>query len=67
MSKVIDDGYVDLLIKVYLRNFKFPTGGLFSQHLDRMREGGTLKITGIGGDIEYHGYSNFMIRNRETK
>ena len=24
MSKVNDQGYIDLLIKVYLRNFKFP-------------------------------------------
>ena len=30
MSKVSDRGYVDLLIKVYIRNFKHPTGGLFS-------------------------------------
>ena len=61
MSKVIDAGYVDLLIKVYLRNFKHPTGGLFSQYLDQMKEGDVLKITGIGGDIEYLGYSNFLI------
>jgi NAD(P)H-flavin reductase len=62
MSKVIDNGYVDLLIKVYLRNFKHPTGGLFSQYIDGMREGDTMKITGIGGDIEYEGESNFKIR-----
>lgn len=30
MSKVTDKGYVDMLIKVYLRNFKFPTGGLIT-------------------------------------
>jgi hypothetical protein len=35
LSKVIDNGYVDLLIKVYLRNFKHPTGGLFTQFIDR--------------------------------
>ncbi len=30
LSKVTDQGYVDLLIKVYLRNFKHPQGGLFT-------------------------------------
>jgi hypothetical protein len=30
LSRVVDAGYVDLLIKVYLRNFKHPTGGLFT-------------------------------------
>ncbi len=51
MSKVIDVGYVDLLIKVYLRNFKHPTGGFFTQFIDKMTEGGTMKITGMGGEI----------------
>eukprot|EP00347_Sterkiella_histriomuscorum_P007280 403349566 len=67
MSKVIDSGYVDLLIKVYLRNFKHPTGGLFTQYMDQIQEGSVLKITGIGGDIQYDGYSNFLIRNQSTK
>ncbi len=62
LSKVMDSGYVDLLIKVYLRNFKHPTGGLFTQYIDRMQEGMTMKITGIGGDIVYKGYSDFLIR-----
>ena len=30
MSKVNDSGILDLLIKVYLRNFKFPQGGAFT-------------------------------------
>ena len=30
MSKVTDAGYVDLMIKIYMRNFKHPTGGLFT-------------------------------------
>jgi hypothetical protein len=43
-----------------------------------LREGGTLKITGIGGDLSYIGHSQFMVRydfiksnkqyrNKETK
>jgi hypothetical protein len=63
LSKVVDSGYVDLLIKVYLRNFKHPTGGLFTQFIDRMKEGTRMRITGIGGDIVYHGNSQFEIRN----
>lgn len=58
----MDSGYVDLLIKVYLRNFKHPTGGLFTQYIDRMREGGKMKITGIAGDIVYKGNSQFLLR-----
>ena len=57
LSKVIDNGYVDLLIKVYLRNFKHPTGGLFTQFIDRAQEGTKMRITGIGGDIVYKGDS----------
>ena len=57
LSKVIDSGYVDLLIKVYLRNFKHPQGGLFSQFIDRMKEGTKMRISGLGGDIVYHGHS----------
>jgi ferredoxin-NADP reductase len=67
MSKVADNGYLDLLIKVYLRNMQ-QTGGVFSQYIDRMKEGvDTLKITAIGGDIAYLGNSKFLLRNEETK
>lgn len=31
-----------------------------------MREGTTMKITGIGGDITYNGHSNFFLRNKES-
>ena len=56
MSKVSDTGYVDLLIKVYLRNFQHQSGGVFTQHIDKMKEGDTsMRITAIGGDIAYNG------------
>ena len=68
MSKVSDTGFIDLLIKVYLRNFQNQQGGLFTQHIDKMREGDTsMRITAIGGDITYEGDSVFEIRNSETK
>jgi hypothetical protein len=62
----VDCGYVDLLIKVYLRNFKHPQGGLFTQFIDRMVDGTKMWITGVGGDIVYKGHSQFLLRNKET-
>ncbi len=38
MSKVSDQGYIDLLIKVYLRNFQHQ-GGVFTQFIDQMKLG----------------------------
>jgi len=67
MSKVNDEGIIDLLIKVYLRSFKFPKGGAFTQFIDTMQEGQLMNITGIAGDIFYLGDSKFMVRNSETK
>ena len=67
LSKVMDAGYMDLLIKVYLRNFKHLQGGLFTQFIDRAQEGTKMRITGIGGDIVYKGDSQFLIRNNATQ
>ena len=36
MSKVNDQGILDLLIKVYLRSMQFPEGGTFTQFIDTM-------------------------------
>ena len=66
LSKVVDQGYVDLLIKVYLRNFKHPQGGLFTQFIDRMVEGTRMWVTAVGGDLVYLGHSQFLLRNKET-
>lgn len=68
LSKVADTGYVDLLIKVYLRNFEHQSGGAFTQFIDRMPLGNTtMKITGIGGDMHYMGNSMFQVRDEKTK
>lgn len=67
LSKVADTGYVDLLIKVYLRNFEHQKGGVFTQFIDKMRLGNTdMKITAIGGDMHYIGNSQFMVRDKES-
>lgn len=66
MSKVQDTGYVDLLVKVYIRNFQHQKGGLFTQHIDKMREGDkSMKITALGGDVAYLGQSNFFIKSED--
>ena len=66
LSKVTDTGYVDLLIKVYLRNMEFQQGGLFTQHVDKMKVGdNSMRITGIGGDVAYLGGSEFRIREED--
>ena len=68
LSKVSDKGYVDLLIKVYLRNFEHQQGGVFTQFIDKIRPGNAeMKITAIGGDMHYLGNSEFMVRDQETK
>jgi ferredoxin-NADP reductase len=46
--------------------YRFPSGGLFSQHMDLMKEGGQLSITAIAGDMEYQGHSQFLLRNPQT-
>ena len=66
MSKVEDQGVLDLLIKVYLKNMKYPQGGSFTQYVDEMQEGQFLQVTGVAGDIYYTGNSRFMIRNAES-
>ena len=55
MSKVNDQGIIDLLIKVYLRDFKFPLGGTFTQFIDTMQEGQLMNITGLAGNFFYLG------------
>jgi ferredoxin-NADP reductase len=58
---------MDLLNTVYLRNFKHPQGGMFTQYIDRIQPGAVMHITGIGGDMVYQGDSQFLVRDRETK
>lgn len=45
-----------------MKSLYHPTGGMFTQHMDTLKEGEKLKVTGVGGRIEYLGDSNFSIR-----
>ena len=42
---------------------EFTKGGVFTQHIDRMKLGDkSMKIIGIGGEIAYLGNSEFSVK-----
>lgn len=59
-----DNGYVDLVIKVYMKNVhpKFPDGGKMSQFLNEMKIGDTIAFRGPSGKLQYHGDGKFQVR-----
>ncbi|KAF5298586.1 hypothetical protein FQR65_LT09681 [Abscondita terminalis] len=59
-----DHGYVDLVIKVYLKNVhpKFPEGGKMSQYLDNLKIGETIDVRGPSGRLQYLGQGKFSIK-----
>ncbi|XP_055316933.1 NADH-cytochrome b5 reductase 2 isoform X2 [Sitodiplosis mosellana] len=63
-----NQGYVDLVIKVYARNVhpKFPNGGKMSQHVDELKIGDTIAFRGPTGKLQYFGDGKFNI-NKPNK
>lgn len=59
-----DQGYVDLVIKVYHRNVnpKFPNGGKMSQFVDALNIGDTIAFKGPTGKLQYQGTGKFAIK-----
>ncbi|XP_026167374.1 NADH-cytochrome b5 reductase 2 [Mastacembelus armatus] len=59
-----DQGYVDLVVKVYYRNRhpSYPEGGKMSQYLDSMAIGDTIDFRGPNGLLVYNGNGQFSIR-----
>ncbi|CAK9804836.1 NADH-cytochrome b5 reductase 2 [Anthophora plagiata] len=59
-----EHGYVDLVIKVYLKNVhpKFPEGGKLSQYLENMKIGDTIDFRGPSGRLVYKGHGKFSIK-----
>ncbi|KAG7214846.1 hypothetical protein INR49_005114 [Caranx melampygus] len=59
-----DQGYVDLVVKVYYKNChpKFPDGGKMSQYLDNMAIGDAIDFRGPNGLLVYKGNGQFSIR-----
>ncbi|ELK34980.1 NADH-cytochrome b5 reductase 1 [Myotis davidii] len=60
-----DQGYVDLVIKVYLKGVhpKFPEGGKMSQYLDSLEIGDVVEFRGPSGLLTYMGKGNFSIQS----
>ncbi|XP_074078496.1 NADH-cytochrome b5 reductase 1 [Macrotis lagotis] len=56
-------GYVDLVIKVYLKGVhpKFPEGGKMSQYLDSLKIGDVVEFRGPSGMLTYNGKGKFDI------
>uniref|UniRef100_A0A4W2GDV6 NADH-cytochrome b5 reductase n=1 Tax=Bos indicus x Bos taurus TaxID=30522 RepID=A0A4W2GDV6_BOBOX len=59
-----DQGYVDLVIKVYLKGVhpKFPEGGKMSQYLDSLKIGDVVEFRGPSGLLTYAGKGKFNIQ-----
>ncbi|XP_077452922.1 NADH-cytochrome b5 reductase 2 [Stigmatopora argus] len=57
-------GYVDLVVKVYYKNShpSFPAGGKMSQYLDNMTTGDAIDFRGPSGLLVYKGKGQFSIR-----
>jgi len=53
-------GYVDLLIKVYFPNERFPEGGAMTQHIESLKIGEKLAFVGPKGRNKYLGNGNFI-------
>jgi cytochrome-b5 reductase len=59
-------GYVDLVTKVYFKNVhpKFPDGGKMSQHLESLKIGETIEVSGPKGKLSYVGKGEIHIKHR---
>ncbi|XP_029992593.1 NADH-cytochrome b5 reductase 2 [Sphaeramia orbicularis] len=59
-----DQGYVDLVVKVYYKNVhpSYPEGGKMSQYLDNMSIGDAIDFRGPNGLLVYKGNGQFSIR-----
>ncbi|XP_022364429.1 NADH-cytochrome b5 reductase 1 isoform X1 [Enhydra lutris kenyoni] len=59
-----DQGYVDLVIKVYMKGVhpKFPEGGKMSQYLNSLKIGDVVEFRGPSGLLTYTGKGNFSIQ-----
>lgn len=60
-----DLGFMELLIKVYFPNEKFPAGGKMTQYINNMKVGDRLDFTGPKGRIIYKRQGRFRIRGEK--
>lgn len=57
-------GFVDLVIKVYTPNERFPEGGKMSQLLDSLEIGDAIDIKGPVGEIVYLEPGQLLIKGK---
>lgn len=62
-----DLGFVELLIKVYFPNERFPAGGKMTQYINNLKIGDNLDFTGPKGRIIYQRNGKFLIRGEKQK
>eukprot|EP00051_Salpingoeca_urceolata_P000855 m.36615 g.36615 ORF g.36615 m.36615 type:complete len:313 (-) comp11037_c0_seq2:104-1042(-) len=55
VSSVDARGYLDLVLKVYFPNERFPEGGKMSQHLNSLAVGDKMVFKGPSGHVSYDG------------
>jgi len=60
-----DLGFVDLLIKVYFPNERFPAGGKMTQYINNLKVGDRLDFTGPKGRIIYQRQGKFLFRGEK--
>ncbi|XP_045340339.1 NADH-cytochrome b5 reductase 2 [Leopardus geoffroyi] len=63
-----DQGFVDLIIKVYFKNVhpNYPEGGKMTQYLENMKIGDTVLFRGPTGRLFYHEPGKFSIKPYKT-
>lgn len=67
VSPINSLGFVDLLIKIYYPNEKFPEGGRLTQEIDKLEIGSTINIKGPLGKFNYLGNGKCLFHDSTTK
>jgi cytochrome-b5 reductase len=62
-----EKGKIELPIKVYYKNAnpQFPDGGIMTQHLDSLKIGDKLEVSGPKGRLEYKGRGTFLLEKEK--
>ncbi|XP_049636608.1 NADH-cytochrome b5 reductase 2 [Suncus etruscus] len=61
-----DQGFVDLIVKIYFKNHSNPEGGKMSQHLENMKIGNCVFFRGPVGRLVYNAPGDISIRKHGT-
>lgn len=64
ISRIDQKGSLDLLIKVYFPNERFPDGGQLTQFLHGLEEGSRVRIAGPKGKVKYQNKGYFFFKKK---